>query len=80
MTARRKAKMTFEEGMEALSQLVAAMDEGKMSLEESMAAYEQGMALSAQLGQMLDSYRKKIEMIDPQTAEIKAFEENEHGV
>ena len=51
-----------------------------MPLEELMGAYEKGMALAAQLDTMLKEHRRRIEQIDPNTAEITSFEENEHGV
>ena len=80
MTARKKAKPSFEEGVAALESMIAAMNEGGLSLEQSMKTYEEGMALAAQLEVMLSEHRRRIEKIDPCTAEIETFEENEDGV
>ena len=60
--------------MQALEGLIAAMNDGSLSLEESMKAYEEGMAFCAQLDEMLRAHEKRIEQIDLETAEIKAFE------
>ena len=80
LTARKKAKPSFEEGMASLEAMIAAMNEGGLSLEQSMKTYEEGMALAAQLEAMLAEHRRRIERIDPDTAEIETFEENENGV
>lgn len=78
MTAKRKR--SFEEGMQALEALTDRLSGGEMTLDETMKAYEEGVALAAQLEQTLLQYKKKIEQIDPDTAEITPFEENEHGI
>lgn len=77
-TARRKKKLSFEEGMEQLEALTQRLGNGGLSLDESMKLYEEGVALSRQLEQILAEHRKKLEMIDPETGEITSFEENEN--
>ncbi len=79
MTARKK-RPTFEEGMTTLEALIERMNEGELDLEQSMKAYEEGMALVSQLQAMLDAHKKKIEQIDMDTGEITPFEEKDHGV
>ena len=74
MTARKKAKRSYEEGMQQLEGLIARLSEGGLSLEESMKTYEEGVALANELSVELESYRRRIEQIDPETAEITAFE------
>ena len=74
MTARKKAKRSYEEGMRELEGLIDRLGEGGLSLEESMKTYEAGVALAAELSGELASYRRRIEQIDPETAEITAFE------
>ena len=80
MAAKKKKNLSFEEGMQELSALVEKLSGSELSLEESIALYEQGVALHAQLQQMLAMQKKRIETIDPDTAEIETFEGNEHGV
>lgn len=74
MASKKKQKVSFEEGMASLEGLIAAMSDGSLSLEETMKAYEEGMAICAQLDQMLAAHEKRIEQIDLETAEITAFE------
>lgn len=58
-----KQKPTFEEMMSELEQLVAGLENGKLSLEESLAAYEKASALSKTLGQMLDEGEKRVKVL-----------------
>lgn len=74
MASKKKQRISFEEGMQTLESLIASMSDGSLSLEDSMKAYEEGMALSTQLEDMLRAHEKRIEQIDLETAEIKAFE------
>lgn len=75
MTAKKKAKPTFEEGMDALDALTQKLSEGGLTLEDAIKTYEQGMQLAAQLEEMLAAQKKRIEQIDPETAEIAPLEE-----
>lgn len=80
MAAKKNPKVSFEAGMDDLARMIERMQSGDLPLEEMMKTYEQGMQLAAQLEEMLSAHRKRIEQIDLETAEITAFEENEHGV
>ena len=80
MAAKKKKALSFEEGMKALEQLVEKLSGSELALEESIALYEEGKMLAAQLSAQLEEQKKRIEMIDPDTAEIEAFEGDEHGV
>lgn len=80
MAAKKKKVLSFEEGMKALEQLVEKLSGSELALEESIALYEEGKLLAAQLSAQLEEQKKRIEMIDPDTAEIETFEGDEHGV
>lgn len=80
MMAKRKDRLSFEEGMAALEGKIAAMNEGKLSLEETMKAYEEGVALAARLEEMLAQHERRLERIDPDTGEIEAFEVSENDL
>ena len=80
MTAKRKDRLSFEEGMAALEGKIAAMNEGKLSLEETMKAYEEGVALAARLEEMLAQHERRLERIDPDTGEIEAFEVSDNDL
>ena len=73
-------KQTFEAGMSELEALTARLDTGDMTLDETMKTYEKGVTLAAQLKRQLEDSRKRIEQIDPETAEITPFEEKNHGL
>lgn len=78
--AKKKKELSFEEGMQQLESLVQRMSDGDLPLEESIQMYEQGSALVKELKQKLEQHRRRIEMIDPDTAEIEAFEDGENDV
>lgn len=79
MAAKKKKEMSFEEGMTQLEQLVSRLSESELALEEAITLYEQGAQLAAQLEIQLAQQKKRIEMIDPDTAEIKSFHEAFEG-
>lgn len=73
-------KQTFEAGMSELEALTTRLETGDMTLDETMKTYEKGVTLAAQLKRQLEDSRKRIEQIDPDTAEITPFEEKNHGL
>ena len=77
MAVKKKKPLSFETGMQELETLVEKLSSGELALEEAIALYEQGTALHAQLEALLAQQKKRIEMIDPDTAEIEVFEGNE---
>jgi len=80
MTARKKREISFEEGMKKLELLVEQLKQSDIPLEEAVKLYEEGKALTVQLEEKLAQQKRRIEIIDPDTAEIETFEENEHDV
>jgi len=77
MAAKKKKPLSFEAGMQELDALVEKLSASELPLEEAIALYEQGTQLHAQLEALLAQQKKRIEMIDRDTAEIEAFEGNE---
>ena len=77
MAAKKKKPLSFEAGMQELDELVEKLSSSELTLDEAIALYEQGTALHAQLEALLAQQKKRIEMIDPDTAEIEVFEGNE---
>ena len=73
-------KQTFEAGMSELEALTARLETGDMTLDETMKTYEKGVTLAAQLKRQLEDSRKRIEQIDPETAEITPLEEKSNGL
>ena len=54
---------SFEEGMAELEALVAALEKGEMTLDESFKADEKGVKLASKLKDTLDQGEKRIQML-----------------
>ena len=52
--------MTFEQAMERLGEIVARLESGEESLEDSLKLFEEGAALSSQCYKKLDKAEQKI--------------------
>jgi exodeoxyribonuclease VII small subunit len=59
-------KLSFEEALNQLQDLVKKMESGQISLAESVAAYEKGVKLKAYLDQILKEAELKIEQLNPE--------------
>ena len=58
-----KPKLTFEQALEKLEQLVAQIEEGKVSLEASIEKYADGIALIKHCRSILEAAEKKIQLL-----------------
>jgi len=58
-TARRK----FEDELKDLEGIVAQIDSGELSLEDSITAFERGVGLVRSLNQKLDEVERKVELL-----------------
>ena len=56
--------VSFEEALAQLEQIVGAIESGQIGLEESLAKYEQGMALVKRCRGILDRAEKRIEILN----------------
>lgn len=56
-------KLTFEQAMARLEELVALLEKGEAPLEESLALFEEGMKLMKQCSALLDKAEKKITIL-----------------
>ena len=54
---------SFEEALERLETIVEELEAGSLSLEQSLARYEEGVRLSRRLTQTLDQAEKRIERL-----------------
>ena len=55
--------MTFETAMARLEKIVSELESGKVSLDESLSLYEEGIALVRFCSNTLDSAEKKIKIV-----------------
>ena len=53
-------KLTYEAGVEELTQLIARIEDGELTLEETIKAYEKGAALADRLSAMLQEGKGRI--------------------
>lgn len=58
------ADVTFEEAYERLDAVLAQLQMGNMTLDESLAAYAEGMALAAHCQTLLDAAELRIETLE----------------
>ena len=54
---------TFEESLKNLEGIVAQLERGDLPLEDSIKMFEEGMRLSAQCKQELDSAENKVQIL-----------------
>ena len=59
----KQEETSLEEALDDLEQIVEVLEEGKMSLEESLELYERGMKLVALCQGRLQSAEKRIECL-----------------
>jgi exodeoxyribonuclease VII small subunit len=63
MPASKGKKEAFESALKKLEKVVTSLEEGDLSLEESIKAFEQGTKLSKACEEQLNEARKKIEVL-----------------
>lgn len=71
--------VSFEKALEELERLVERMEEGELSLEESLKTYERGVELSRICQRALDQAEQRIQILaeedrEPETAPLPADE------
>ena len=77
--ARKKQGVDFEAALEELEGLVERMEEGELSLEESLKTYERGIALSRACQKSLDAAEQRIQILSEKedAAEIQSFQSDD---
>lgn len=68
--AKEKAR-SFEEAVRELEQLVRRLESGELSLDESLASFEQGIKLSRECESKLTDAKGKVEILLKQAGESK---------
>ena len=63
-------KIDFEASLEKLEELVDRMEEGDLSLEESLSAFEQGVKLSRECQQALAEADQKVNLLMEKNGEL----------
>lgn len=67
--------MNYEQAQARLEQIIRAMESDKLPLEQSLALYEEGVAIVRRLSAELDAAQRKIKILQQnQQGEIVAFD------
>jgi exodeoxyribonuclease VII small subunit len=74
-----KEALSFEQIVEQLSLVVAQLEDGELPLEQALAKFEQGVALSRLGSKRLDDAERRIEILlrDAQGIQTRPFEEEQ---
>jgi exodeoxyribonuclease VII small subunit len=67
----RKAQVSFEEALSRLEEIVQAMENGKMTLDETAKLYEEGIRLAVLCKSRLNLMRKKVTMLAEEDGALK---------
>lgn len=68
----KKKALDFEESLGALEALVQKMEQGDMSLEQSLEAFEQGVRLTRECQQRLQQAEQRVQLLMEQNGELQA--------
>lgn len=72
-----KKKESFETALERLEKIVTSLEDGELSLEEAIRAFEQGTKLVKTCEERLNEAKKRIEVLMGNKREALRLEENE---
>ncbi len=78
MPKKKTVNPSFEDALDELEQLVERMESGDMPLEESLGAFERGIALTRSCQQALQTAEQKVEILTAKTrdAETEPFDDD----
>jgi len=63
MTKKKQSKFDFEVALEELEELVSSMEDGELSLEESLQAFEKGIKLTRECQGALKNAEQKVQVL-----------------
>jgi exodeoxyribonuclease VII small subunit len=68
--------LSFEQAMQQLEQLIETMEQGDLSLDDSLEAFEKGVKLTRICQQVLKEAEQKVQILSDNTpdAELEPFE------
>ena len=69
MRKQKTETASFEEALNELEALVERMESGDLTLEESLAAFEQGISLTRHCQEALQVAEQKVEILSARTAD-----------
>ena len=63
MTKKKQATFDFEQALENLEELVSSMEDGELTLEESLPAFEKGIKLTRECQSALKNAEQKVQLL-----------------
>ena len=79
MSKKQDPVFNFEESLASLEALVTAMEEGDLSLEESLQAFEKGIRLTRECQSALQKAEQKVQILMAEHGSPEAFNAQEGG-
>ena len=79
MASKQQPEFNFEEALEELERLVSSMEEGELSLEDSMTAFEKGIKLTRECQSALQKAEQKVQILLNERGETQAFDVEDEG-
>ena len=79
MATKQQTEFNFEEALEELERLVSSMEEGEISLEDSMKAFEKGIKLTRECQTALQKAEQKVQILLNESGETQAFDVKDEG-
>ena len=79
MATTQQPEFNFEEALEELERLVSSMEEGELSLEDSMMAFEKGIKLTRECQTALQKAEQKVQILLNESGETQAFDVEDEG-
>lgn len=74
MAEKKQTGFDFEKALEELEILVSAMEEGELSLEESLQAFEQGIKLTRECQTALKQAEQKVQVLINESGDTEELE------
>lgn len=74
MANKKTGSFNFEQALEDLEELVTAMEEGELSLEESLQAFEKGIKLTRECQSALKKAEQKVQVLINEDGDTEEFE------
>jgi len=60
----KQSDISFEQALDGLTAMVEKLESGKLSLEESVNSFEEGVILSRQCEKLLDNAEQRLQVLD----------------
>lgn len=74
MAKKKSQVFNFEQALEELEELVSSMEEGELSLEESLQAFEKGIKLTRECQEALKKAEQKVQVLVSENGDTEDLE------